>query len=506
LTGYLLTYILFLPVAVGLPLLFVRETDRVRWLALLATVGVFMLTAMLYVKLYGADVTHGSWLVIEDNGWIKPLGIRYTLALDGISLVMVVLTSFLFVLSVGTSWSAVTERTGLYYFMLLLLETGVLGVFFATDLFLFYLFWEVMLVPMFFLIGVWGHGRRMYSALKFFIFTASGSLLMLAALIALYLLHGEQSYQYTFALDSLMNTKLEAWLGLLLFGGFMLGFAVKVPVFPLHTWLPDAHTDAPTAGSVILAGLLLKTGVYGFIRFAFPLFPHAAARLAPLLFVLGLIGLYYASWIAFAQKDIKRLVAYSSVAHLGIVVIGVAAWNTLSLTGAVLQMVNHGISTGALFVMVGLLDERVHTREISAFGGLWGRAPVLSAFMLLFVMSSAGIPGLNNFPGEFMVFLGVFERSPVLAGVAFFGIVGTLIYLLMLAQKLLFGKPSEGAPPVEDIRPREYAILVPLALAVVVLGFYPTLVTGPIQSPVNDLVNNYPGIRDAFSALGGGLL
>jgi len=503
-TGYLLSYILFLPLVAGVPILFVRDAQKVRWIALMATGGVFLLILTTYVKLSYMQVEPGTWLLLEDREWIEAFGIRYTLALDGLSLVMAVLSALLFVLGVGVSWKAVTRRVGLYYFMLLLLETGVLGVFFATDLFLFYLFWEIMLIPMFFLIGVWGHGRRIYSALKFFIYTVSGSLLMLAAIIGLYLLHGEQTYNYTFTLDSLMGTAVPGTLGLLMFGAFLLAFAVKVPVFPLHTWLPDAHTDAPTAGSVILAGLLLKTGTYGLIRFGFPLFPQAASQLAPLLFGLGLVGLYYASWIAFAQTDMKRLVAYSSIAHLGIVVLGIAAWNSLSLAGAVLQMVNHGISTGALFIMVGMLDERMHTRDISAFGGLWGRAPVLSSFMLLFILSSAGLPGLNNFPGEFMVFLGLFERNPVLAGAAFFGIVGTLIYLLALAQKLLFGRPA-GDEPLSDLEPRELAIVVPLALLVVVLGLYPSLVTVPIEAPVTDLVKGYPGISEAFASVPGGL-
>ncbi len=274
------------------------------------------------------------------------------------------------------------------------------------------------------------------------------------------------------------------------FPGFLLGFAVKVPIFPLHTWLPDAHTDAPTAGSVILAGLLLKTGTYGILRFAFPLFPQAAAAFLPVLFTVGIIGIFYASWIAFAQTDMKRLVAYSSVSHLAYVVIGIAAWNEVSLAGSVLQMVNHGISTAALFIMVGMLDERAHTRDISGFGGLWSKAPAFSAFFLLFILSSLGLPGLNNFTGEFLILVGLFRAHPYIAAAAFAGLVAGLIYLLRLAQNVLFGPQGQSVlePGMTDLSARELTVLVPLAFLVVVIGVYPAILLRQIQGPVRDLV------------------
>lgn len=502
--GYLLTYLVFLPAAVSVPLLFVDSERAVRWVTLAATSVVLLMTLALYIRLPFEGLPPGSWLAYEDRAWIESFGVRYSLGLDGISLVLVMLTSFVFAVSVAVSWRAVKERIALFHFMLLVMETGVLGVFLAADLFLFYLFWEVMLIPMFFLIGLWGHGRRVYSAVKFFLYTMTGSLLMLAAIIGLYLAHADKTGVYTFAIDSLAGTHVTGAAGMWLFAAFLLAFAVKVPLFPLHAWLPDAHTDAPTAGSVILAGLLLKTGTYGLVRIGFPLFPEAASAMLPVVFAAGLIGLYYASWIAFAQTDMKRLVAYSSIAHLGLVVMGIAAWNEVALAGAVAQMVNHGISTGALFIMVGMLDERSHTREISAYGGLWSKAPALSAFFLLFLLSSSGLPGLNNFVGEFLIFLGLFSRHPVLSALAFAGIVASLIYLLKLAQRLLFGPAPEGLE-FGDLTPREATVLVPLAALVIILGLYPSIVLRPLDAPVRDLVEIYRiTAQSALAAYGGG--
>lgn len=504
--AYLLTYMVFLPVAVGLPLLFIEEGGNVRavrFITLAATAVVLMMSVMLYMKLPLTGVPEGSWLVQEDRVWVSSLGIHYSLGLDGLSLVLVMLTGLMFLLAVAASWNAVSERVAPFHFMLLAMETGVLGVFLATDLFLFYLFWELMLIPMLFIIGVWGHGRRVYSAVKFFIYTVTGSLLMLLAIIWLHVLHTRVTGVPTFNIDALTTTQVPGTTGLLLFGAFLLAFAVKVPVFPLHSWLPDAHTDAPTAGSVILAALLLKTGTYGLIRIGFPMFHEAASAMTPIVFGVGLIGLYYASWIAFAQTDMKRLVAYSSIGHLAIVVMGIAAWNEHALTGSVLQMVNHGLSTGALFIMVGMLDERVHTRDISAFGGLWTKAPALSAFLLLFILSSSGLPGLNNFVGEFLVFLGIFKEHPFIAAGAFGGIVVSLVYLLMLAQKLLFGQYS-GKHDFPDLSARELMVLVPLAALVILLGVYPRLLTDPLAAPVRDLVNIFGSSASAATGVGAG--
>ena len=315
-----------------------------------------------------------GFFLFEDFAWIDTLGIRFTLGMDGISLLMVIMTVLLTLICLLVSWRTIHERTALHYMLLLVMESSILGVFLSLDLFLFYLFWEAMIVPMFFLIGIWGHGRNLYSAVKFFVFTLSGSLLMLLAIIGIYLIHGRQSGIYTFNLTALIGTSLDPAVGLWLYAAFLLGFAIKFPLVPLHTWLPDAHTDAPTAGSIDLAGLLLKTGAYGLLRFGYPLFPEASRTLTPLLIGMAVCGILYASWIAFAQKDMKRLVAYSSVGHMGFVALGIAAWTPLALSGAVMQMVSHGVTTSALFALVGMLAARTKTLEISAYGGLGARS------------------------------------------------------------------------------------------------------------------------------------
>jgi NADH-quinone oxidoreductase subunit M len=338
---------------------------------------------------------------------------------------------------------------------------------------------------------MWGHEKRVYATIKFIIYTIVGSLLMLVALIGLYMIHGAQTGQYTFALYQLIQTKFSPGTELWLYAAFLLAFAIKIPVIPVHSWLPDAHTEAPTAGSVILAGLLLKTGAYAVLRFAFPLFPTAARFSVPLLLVLGLMGLFYAGWIALAQKDIKRLVAYSSIAHMGLVVIGIAIWNMMTLSGAVLQMINHGLSTSALFILVGMLDERVQSREISNFGGLWGKIPIFSAFFLLFAMASLGLPGLNNFVGEILILIGTFRTWPWVAGIGFAGLVLTVIYLLRLVQGTLFGEtrnPQIKELYMEDITTREAAILVPLAAAVLFIGLYPGPILNLFQEPIEALM------------------
>jgi NADH-quinone oxidoreductase subunit M len=366
---------------------------------------------------------------------------------------------------------------------MLIMESGIMGVFLSLDLALFYLFWEVMLIPMFFLIGIWGHGRKLYSTIKFFLFTIFGSLLMLLAIIVLHLLHARQSGVNTFNLYELINTPLPATTQLWLFAAFFLAFAIKFPLFPLHTWLPDAHTDAPTAGSVILAGLLLKTGSYGLIRFGYPLFPQAAQTVTPLFYTLAVVGIIYASLVAFAQQDMKRLIAYSSIGHMGFVAIGIAAWQPVALSGAILQMANHGVTTAALFCLVGMLDERAHTREIAAFGGLWGKIPKYSFFFLFFSMATVGLPGLNNFVGEFLVLAGVMKTSPLVSALAFIGIVLTLIYSIRLVQELLF--QTERQPLVlSDLDLREMTLLSVLALLDLWMGVHPAPLLDLIHLPV----------------------
>ena len=489
----LLTTILFLPLLGSLlSLVFWRRPLSCRWASLLVALAEFALVIGLFAfNLKGQAGPTGKWLLAEDFPWIERFGIRYSLGLDGISLMLILLAAFLTVLCVLVSWKQITERVGAFHFFLMFMETGILGVFLATDLFLFYLFWELQLIPMFFLIGMWGHEKRVYATIKFIIYTIVGSLLMLVALIGLYVIHGAQTGQYTFALYQLIQTKLSPGAEIWLYAAFLLAFVIKIPVIPVHSWLPDAHTEAPTAGSVILAGLLLKAGAYAVLRFAFPLFPTAARTSVPLLLVLGLMGLFYAAWIALAQKDIKRLVAYSSIAHMGLVVIGIAIWNMMTLSGAVLQMINHGLSTSALFILVGMLDERVQSREISNFGGLWGKMPIFSAFFLLFAMASMGLPGLNNFVGEILILIGAFRTWPWVAGIGFAGLVLTVIYILRLVQGMLFGKtrnPQIKELYVEDITPREAAILVPLAAAVLFIGLYPGPVLNLFQEPIEGLI------------------
>jgi NADH-quinone oxidoreductase subunit M len=366
---------------------------------------------------------------------------------------------------------------------MLAMETGIMGVFLALDLALFYLFWEVMLIPMFFLIGIWGHGRKLYSTVKFFLFTMSGSLLMLLAIIALHLLHARQSGVATFSLQQLVGTSLPPDTQLWLFAAFFLAFSIKFPLFPLHTWLPDAHTDAPTAGSVILAGLLLKTGSFGLIRFGYPLFPQAAQTLTPLFYTLAIIGIIYASLVAFAQQDMKRLIAYSSIGHMGFVAIGIAAWQPVALSGSIIQMANHGVTTGALFCLVGMLDERAHTREISAFGGLWGKIPKYSFFFLFFSLATVGLPGLNNFVGEFLILAGTMKTAPLVTALAFTGIVLTLIYSVRLVQELLF---QEERQPLlmDDLDLREMTLLTIMALLCLWMGIHPEPLLELIHLPV----------------------
>jgi NADH-quinone oxidoreductase subunit M len=492
---HLLTILVFFPLAGCLLMLPAwKRPEAARSLALGVMTGELLLALWLYASWQGLAALKPAlpgYLLVEDAPWIAAFGIRYTLGLDGISLLMVMLTAFSFCVALLVSWRAVGEKVGLFLALLLAMETGIMGVFLALDLALFYLFWEVMLIPMFFLIGIWGHGRRIYSTVKFFLFTMFGSLLMLLAIIALHLLHAQQSGVVTFGLFELISTPLPAGTQLWLFAAFFLAFAIKFPLFPLHTWLPDAHTDAPTAGSVILAGLLLKTGSYGLIRFGYPLFPQAAQTLTPLFYTLAIAGIIYASLVAFAQEDMKRLIAYSSIGHMGYVAIGIAAWQPVALSGSIVQMANHGVTTGALFAMVGMLDERAHTREIGAFGGLWGKIPLWSFFFLIFSMASVGLPGLNNFVGEFLVLAGVFTKAPLAAGLAFIGIVLTLVYMVRLVQELVF--QEERRPlPLSDLDRREICVLAVLALLVVWMGVHPAPLLELIHGPVQLLTGGAP--------------
>ena len=479
-----LNVLLWLPIVGTLLCLIWRKSPNVcRWLALGTTT---LVLAISIGMLFTLNLHSSGWMLFEDFRWVDAYGIRYTLGLDGISLLLILLTAFLQVIAVLISWD-MRHHPALFFALVLVLETGIIGVFLALDLVLFYLFWELMLIPMFFLIGVWGHDRRVYAAVKFFFFTLAGSLLLLLAIISLYLIHGEQTGVYTFALVALKQTKLSFAQEMLFYICFMAAFVVKVPLFPFHTWLPDAHTEAPAAGSVDLAGLLLKTGVYGMIRYAFPLFPLAAQKSLPVLAVLALIGVFYAAWVAYLQVDIKRIVAYSSISHLGFVILGLAAWTQTSWEGSVLLMINHGVTTGALFVMIAMIRQRTETREIDKLGGLWKTQPNLSAFFLLFCLASLGLPGLANFAGEFLVLVGTFKAHPVWGAIAVGGVLFAAAYMLRLVQETIWG-PSCEPLHRQDLAAREWLILIPLAVLVIWLGCYPIPALVPLREPIRLLV------------------
>ncbi|MFN2593382.1 MAG: NADH-quinone oxidoreductase subunit M [Actinomycetota bacterium] len=460
-----------------------ERNDLLRYAALGVTLVAFALSIGVLVDFKTGvagfqEVTHASW--------IKEWGISFTTGIDGVSLWMILLTTFLMPLGVLASWS-IDNRVKPYFVFLLILETGMLGVFSALDMFLFYLFWEATLVPMYFLIGMWGYGRRIYAAMKFFIFTLVGSLLMLVAILFLYFAAGHNP---TFDYRQLLGTPLPLTTQRLLFLGFFASFAIKVPLVPLHTWLPDAHTEAPTAGSVMLAGILLKMGVYGLIRFGIPLFPDAARELVPLLMTLAIVGIIYGALVAAMQKDLKRLIAYSSVAHLGFIVLGVFVGSLQGMSGGILQMVNHGLSTGALFMLVGILYDRRHTRQISDFGGLAKSVPVLSGIFLFVLLSSVGLPGLNGFVGEFLVLLGTFFRYRWWAIPATFGIVLAAVYLFWAYQRVFHGPiDHEENRSLRDLVPRELAMLAPVIALIVFIGVYPKPFLDRIEPSAQRVVN-----------------
>jgi NADH-quinone oxidoreductase subunit M len=412
-----------------------------------------------------------------DAAWIPAWGIHYTVGVDGISLFLVLLTVFLVPLSVLGSYTYITTRERAFYALMLLLTAGMVGVFVALDLFLFYVMWEVMLIPMYFIIGVWGGQNRLYAAIKFFIYTFFGSLLMLVAILALVYVVGQRTGVYSFSYAHLMaNLGGLGPVAFWLFGAFFLAFAIKVPMFPLHTWLPDAHVEAPTAGSVILAGILLKMGAYGFLRFALPFFPQVALHPAvqAAVVALAVVGIVYGGLVAMVQPDFKKLIAYSSVAHLGFVMLGMWALTLQSVQGALLVMVNHGISTGALFFLVGMLYERRHSRLIEAFGGIAKVVPLLAATLTIVSLSSIGLPATNGFVGEFLVLVGAFRTHPVAAAIATTGVIGAAMYLLPALQRVLYNpldKPENARLP--DLTPREIAVLAPLLACIVWIGVYP---------------------------------
>ncbi|MEO7804142.1 MAG: NADH-quinone oxidoreductase subunit M [Actinomycetota bacterium] len=466
----ILSITLFLPI-VGVLLLAAVPKEAVRVVRVLALAVSLVTLGVSLVMLGRFDPAEGGFQLIEKARWIPSSNASYHLGVDGISLWMVLLTTFLTPLSMLASWR-MDRKIKAFNMVLLILETSILGVFLSLDLLLFYLFWEGMLIPMYFLIGIWGAERRIYAAVKFFLYTLLGSLLMLGGVVALYFIGGR-----TFDMTQLAAAGLPLGAQFWLFGAFFASFAVKIPIFPFHTWLPDAHTEAPTAGSVLLAGVLLKMGAYGFLRLSIPLFPDAAVRFAPWLAVLGVIGIIYGGAVSVVQRDLKRLVAYSSVSHLGFVVLGIAALNLTAASGSVLQMLNHGLSTGALFLMIGMLYERAHTRQISDLAGVSKAMPVFAGLFLIASLSSLGLPGLNGFVGEFLILNGAFD---VFRGLAIAGTLGVLlaaIYLLWAYERVFTGEPKlphgNRASVWRDISMRELVVVVPLLVMIVWIGLFP---------------------------------
>src|SRR5690606_14775674 len=478
-----LTVLLALPVVGFLVVIFTprQNVNFIKWTALIFSLATFVLSLVLLTEPFSTSADFHFGGVVP---WIPTVGITYALGVDGMSILLVLLTTLITPVAILSSWTSINEREKEYYAFMLLLEMGMIGVFVALDLFLFYIFWEFTLVPMYFLIGIWGGAKRVYASIKFFLYTMAGSLLMLLAILYMGI-----NYD-TFALpDLIANVDFPANVGRWLFLGFAIAFAIKVPLFPFHSWLPDAHTEAPTAGSIILAGILLKMGTYGFVRFNLPLFPEASAHYAPLIAVLAIIGIIYGAIVSFAQTDVKKLVAYSSVSHLGFVMLGIFSLNQEGIAGGILQGVNHGLSTGALFFLVGVLYEQRHTREMSQFGGIWRAMPLFSALSLVVVLSSMGLPGLNGFVGEFTILLGSMgaeslgPRPWIYTAFATSGVILAAVYLLWMYQNVFMGPlDKEENRSLRDVTRPQLAIMLAFLLFIVWIGIAPT--------PYFDLMGN----------------
>ncbi|MBX7251597.1 MAG: NADH-quinone oxidoreductase subunit M [Candidatus Promineofilum sp.] len=492
--NWILTIVTFLPLIGVLAILLTNPPKRgsenlVKGIAVVTSAITFLGTLLILMRF---DPGTPGLQLVDRFDWIPSWGIQYFLGVDGLSILMVLLTSFISMLAIASSWNAIKTQVKQFYIFCLLLETGMLGVFLAQDLFLFYIFWEFTLVPMYFLIGIWGGARRVYASIKFFLYTMAASLLMLLAILYMGINAG------TFSLPDLIAGR-AAFAGAqdLLFLGFFLAFAVKVPIFPFHSWLPDAHTEAPTAGSIILAGVLLKMGTYGLIRFNLPLFPEAAYRYAPAIAVLAIIGIIYGAIVSFAQKDVKKLVAYSSISHLGFVTLGIFSLNAAGIQGAILQGVNHGLSTGALFFLVGVLYEQTHTRDMSAYGGVWKIMPVFSVLSLIVVLSSMGLPGLNGFVGEFTILLGsmgaesLAPRPWIFTAFATTGVILAAVYLLWMFQRVFMG-PAETkeVKGLRDMNRGELVIMLSFLLFIFWIGIAPSLYFHLMDSSVSALVSH----------------
>lgn len=483
----IISLITFLPLGGAILLLFISgERKNVhRFLAFAVSLATFILSIFLFILF---DSSQAEPQFVEKARWLG-YGINYHVGLDGLSLLLVMLTTFLFPIAILSGWRYIDHRVKEYHLFLLFLETGIIGVFVSLNLFLFYVFWEVMLIPMYFIIGLWGGPRRIYATIKFVLFTMFGSLLMLVAIFVLYSYFYKATGTYSFEIADLTKLVLLPKVQMWLFLAFALAFAIKVPLFPFHTWLPDAHVEAPTAGSVILAAVLLKMGVYGFLRLAIPLFPQALVKFTPLLMILSLIGIIYGGCMALIQKDVKSLVAYSSVSHMGLIMLALFALNQEALEGSILQMINHGLSTGALFLIVGILYERAHTRLIKDYGGVSRQMPVLAAFFLVCLLSSAGLPGLNGFVGEILCLFGVFQKNKVMAYLAVTTVILAAAYLLWMYQRVMHGPiVHDYIRSFKDLNLREIGYLVPIIILMFWIGIYPHSFLRKMDSSVNLLL------------------
>src|SRR4051794_37144735 len=486
--AHYLSIILFTPLAGALILLLVdkQNVNAIRWIANLVALVGFLMSVPLW---FWYNPGSSDFQFVERAPWIPSVGAEYFLGVDGFSTLLILLTTMMGTIAVLSSWTAITERVKEYYIFLLVLQTGMLGAFMSLDFLLFFLFWEVMLVPMYFLIGIWGSANRLYSAIKFFLYTLVGSVVMLLGILAIYFYNHSVTGVYTFDVTQFHRLNIPYDLQWWVFLAFFLGFAIKVPMFPFHTRLPDAHTDAPTAGSVILAAVLLKMGTYGFLRFSLPILPEASRHFVPMMVLLSIIGIVYGALVALAQKDWKRLVAYSSVSHMAMVMLGMFALNPVGITGSIVQQLNHGISTGALFLLVGVVYERRHTREISEYGGLSKVMPVYAAVFLIMTMSSIGLPTLNGFIGEFLILQGVFVASKVWAAFAASGVVLGAAYMLYLYQRTMFGKiENPKNERLFDLSHREFVTFAPLIVLAVWMGLYPSPFLRRLESSVNHIV------------------
>jgi len=487
---HILSICIFLPLisAVLISLLPASKTAMIKKFAFAASAATFLLSLVMY---FGFKADTSCMQFAERMPWIKAPGISYFVGIDGISLLMILLTTFIFPVAVLSSFDYIKKSPKIYYSMLLFLETSVIGVFASLDVFLFYLFWEAMLIPMYFLIGIWGGERRIYAAIKFFIYTMAASLLMLVAILVIYFSHKAQFGFYSFNLLDLYKVSFLPKTAFFLFIAFALAFAVKIPLFPLHTWLPDAHVEAPAAASVILAGVLLKMGVYGFVRFLVPLFPSVSVNYAYLIAVVAVIGIIYGSLGAWSRNDIKQMVAYSSVAHMGTIMLGLMAFNKAAVSGAFIQMVNHGLSTGALFLLVGILYERRHSRLSADYGGIAKSVPQIAAVFMIIMLSSIGLPGLNGFVGEFLILFGSFSAYPILAALGVVGIILSAIYMLSMYQKVFFGKlENEKNKKMKDLKVREWIYLVPIILLIVWIGVYPNALLKKMDASVSSFIDS----------------